>query len=83
MRIVSRALEVLEAGPAQVVEGLAFVVRACRENAAGCGDAQVFGFAFFDGVQIVKPLNEHEEGQLFDHTESGLDAPPDQNAFQI
>ncbi|ABF62099.1 hypothetical protein TM1040_3125 (plasmid) [Ruegeria sp. TM1040] len=76
-------LEVLEAGLAQVVEGLAFVVGVCRENASGRGGTLVLGIAFFYGVQIVKPLNEHEESQLFDHTESGLEASPDQNAFQI
>jgi len=72
-------LKVLKAGPALIVEGLALVVRACRENAAGREDAQAFGFAFW----TVCRWSSRSEGQLFDHAESRLEAPPGQNAFQI
>ena len=59
--------KVLEARPAEIVVRLALVVSAFRKNTAGHGEAEVFGLAFLDGVEVVEPLDEHEESELFDH----------------
>jgi len=60
-------LEVFETGPADVVVGLALVVGAFGEDAAGHWDSEVFGLALLDRVEAIEPLDEHEECELFDH----------------
>jgi hypothetical protein len=58
--------KVFEAGPAEVVVRLAFVVASLREDASLHRGAEIFRLAFSNSMKIVKPVDEHQEGELFD-----------------
>ena len=51
-------LKILETRPAQVGIGATTLVFPFGEDAAFDGNAKCFGFAFFQGLQVVEALDE-------------------------